>query len=290
MGKYILYNGTIFPKSKAKIPVYNRGTLYGDGLFETMRCKGIIPPFFDLHWERLESGLTFLKMDFQSAFSKDSLFTSIQQLIHKEKYYNSCRVRVNCFRKEGGKYTPTTNEVEYFVEAFPLENTGYTLNATGLKMGIFEGVPKPISPLSRFKHTNALPLILAGIHKVERNWDDCFILNDRDGLVEAISSNIFIKVENKIITPALSSGCVDGTIRKVIPILAEKAQLEFQEENFIHPDILNRADEVFITNAISGIQWVVAYNKRRYFYQTAQHFTNLLNTYFEKEHSRMATR
>lgn len=289
MGRFILYNGTILPKSKAKIPAYNRGTLYGDGLFETMRCKGIIPPFFDLHWDRLETGLQFLKMDFQSTFNKQELYTSIQKLIHKEKYYNACSVRVNCFRREGGKYTPTNNEVDYFAEAFPLNSVAFTLNKAGLKTGIFEGVPKPVSPLSRFKHSSALPLVLAGIHKLERNWDDCFLLNDKESLVEAISSNIFIKIEDKIITPALSSGCVDGTIRKIIPILAAQANIEYREENYIHPDILNHAEEVFITNAISGIQWVVAYNKKRYFYQTAQCFTELLNSYFQKEHSRLAT-
>lgn len=288
MGQYISWNGTILPKAKANVAVSNRGTLYGDGLFETMRCKGIIPPFYDLHWERLEAGLRFLKMDFQAAFSKKSLLDSIQLLIHKEKLYNACSVRVNCFRKEGGKYTPTNNEVEYFIEAFPVKQPAYELNKTGLKLGIFEGVPKPISPLSNIKHSNALPLILAGIYKTERKWDDCFLLNERESLVEATSSNIFIKIENKIITPSLSSGCVNGTIRKIMPILAKQAEIEFQEENFIHPDILNHADEVFLSNAVSGIQWVVAYNKLRYFYQTAQKLTKSLNTYFEQEHARMA--
>lgn len=290
MGKYILWNGSIVPKETANISVTNRGTLYGDGLFETMRCKGIIPPFYDLHWNRLESGLQFLKIDFQHTFNKQTLLESIQQLIHKEKFYNACSVRVNCFRKEGGKYTPTNNDLEYFIEAFPLPETSFTLNKKGLKTGIFEGVPKPISPLSKFKHSNALPSILAGIYKTEQKLDDCFLLNEHDSLVEAISSNIYIKKGNKLFTPALSTGCVNGTIRRIMPLLANQAGLELSEEAFIHPDILNDADEVFVTNAISGIQWVVAYNRKRYFYQTSQKLIWLLNAYFEEQHTLLATR
>ncbi len=288
MGKFISYNGNVLPKSQAKIAASNRGTLYGDGVFETMRCKGIIPPFYDLHWQRLQAGLSFLKMDFREVFSKQSLLVAIQQLLHKEKMYTACSVRVNCFRKEGGKYTPTNHGVEFFIEAFPLKTETYQLNSKGLKVGIFETVPKPASLLSNLKHSNALPLILAGIHKTERKWDDCILLNEKESLVEAVASNVYIKIGNKLVTPSLATGCVNGTIRKLMPQLAAQAELEYMEEDFIHPDILNHAEEVFFSNAIAGIQWAVAYNKRRYFYQTAQQLTTLLNAVFEQEHVRMS--
>lgn len=289
MGRYILWNGKIIPKEKATVPVCNRGTLYGDGLFETMRCKGIIPPFYSLHWDRLEAGLKSIKMNYSNAFTKKTLFQSIQKLLHKEKLYNASSIRVNCFRKEGGRYTPLRHEIDYFIEAFPLDSTQYLLNEQGLKVGLFEEVPKPISPLSNLKHSNALPLILAGIHKEEKKWDECFLLNNKDSLVEAISSNLYIKVNDRIITPSLATGCVNGTIRKIMPRIAQKAGIILEQHDYISPEILDVADEVFISNAVMGIQWVVAYNKRRYFYQTAKVFNQLLNEYFEEKHAELAT-
>lgn len=288
MGNFILWNGEIIPKNQATVPVYNRGTLYGDGLFETMRCKGVVPPFYALHWNRLESGLKYLKMNYNEAFTKKTLFASIQKLIRREKLFKACSIRINCFRKEGGKYTPEKHEIDYFIEAFPLESTQFTLNKKGLKVGLFEEIPKPLSPLSNIKHSNALPLILAGIHKTEKEWDECFLLNTKDSLVEAVSSNLYIKIKNRIITPSLDAGCVNGTIRKIMPAIVQKAGFVMEEHEYINPEILDEAEEVFISNAVSGIQWIVAYNKKRYFYQTAQLLNQLLNEHFEEKHAEMA--
>ncbi len=288
MGKYVILNGAILPKEQAFLRVDNRGTLYGDGLFETMRCKGVIPPFFNLHWQRLSAGLHFLKMDYSMSFSKETLLQSIQRLLTKEKLFFGSSVRINCIRKTGGKYTPTQNGIDYFIEAFPLENDEFALNKEGLNIGLFDAVPKPVSPLSAFKNSNATPMVLAGIEAREMNWDECLLYNTNGHLCESISSNVFFKVGNEIATPSLAAGCVDGTVRKLLLDIIPKAGYRFFEIDNIHDEILNTAEEVFLTNAVAGIKWVSGFGRKRYFYKTSQILMDALNREFNAMHIEMS--
>lgn len=290
MGQYVIRNGELLRKENASLPLDNRGTLYGDGLFETMRCKGVIIPFYDLHWERLTAGLTMLKMDYETSFNKETLWNAIQRILHKEKMYVGASVRVNCIRKIGGKYTPTNNGVDYFIEAFVLKEDEYILNQPGLKLGLYTEVPKPISPISQFKNSNAIPMILAGIYAQSIQVDECLLLNSRGYITESISSNVFFKMGNDMLTPSLETGCVNGTMRKIMMDLIPKAGFNLLESDCLTPDLLNASDEVFITNAVAGIKWVVAYERKRYFYKTSQALLHQLNTHFHQMHTRYSIR
>ncbi len=288
MGKNVIFNGELLPKSKASLPLDNRGTLYGDGLFETMRCKGVIPPFYNLHWQRLTEGIAFLKMQYEKAFSKNSLLQQINRLIISEKFYSGCSVRINCIRKAGGKYTPTHQGIDYFIEAFELKDEEYTLNPEGLNIGLFKDLQKATGTYGNFKNSNATLSVLGGLASKENNWDECLLFNTSGYLTESTSSNLFIKIGNDIATPSLSTGCVNGTIRKVLMEIIPSTGVKIHELDNLNEEVLLNAEEVFLTNAVSGIRWVGGYQRKRYFFQYARELMTLLNQAFNENHLKLS--
>ena len=88
-------------------------------------------------------------------------------------------------------------------------------------------------------------------------------MNTSGNIIEALSSNFFI-VKNKIlITPPLSEGCINGVFRMYFMQLAKQFGIECKEEK-IHPNDVLDADEIILTNAVKGVQWVEFYEGKKY--------------------------
>ncbi len=105
---------------------------------------------------------------------------------------------------------------------------------------------------------------LASIFADENDLDNCILLNEKKGVVEVTNGNIFV-VKGKVVkTPALTEGCIKGITRlKVLEILFKNKELTI-EETSISPFEIQKADEVFITNAIIGVQPVTNYKKKTF--------------------------
>jgi branched-chain amino acid aminotransferase len=276
---YVNYNGMFHSEKEYVISPKNRAFRYGDGLFESIKFINGKALFFHDHYARMNVGMKYLKMGFDKfGFSEQYLHKEIIKTVEKNKASNSSNVRLQVFRNYGGKYTPTKNECSFIIEVEPIPDAFYKLNEKGLKLGIFEEEVKPLSLLSNFKTCNAMIYILAGLYKVENAFDDVLILNHKNTIAEAVSSNVFIARNDEFHTPPLTDGCVDGVMRKqVISLL--KSQNKNVIERTLIPENLLTADEVFLTNTIAGITWVVAFKQKRYFNNHSRKLIDLLNTF-----------
>jgi len=117
--------------------------------------------------------------------------------------------------------------------------------------------------LSNLKTCNALVYVLASIYAKENAMQELVLLNDARQVAEGIRSNIFVVQGDKVITPPLSTGCTKGVMRKNVLGVLPKMGIEVAEENF-SPFDLQRADEVWFTNTINGLQWAGAFRKKLY--------------------------
>ncbi|BAX79421.1 aminotransferase class IV [Labilibaculum antarcticum] len=272
----ICLDGKLYPKDTLLFGAGNRAFRYGDSLFETIHTNGTEIQFLPEHLNRLTKGMDCLGMIIPSGF-REKIKTNIIFLINKNKAFAGTRIRLSIFRKEGGLYTPTDNSISYVIETSVLENAHYLLNRKGLKIGIYEEMRKSYSIVSRYKTGNSLPFILAANYRKKMNWDDCLLLNERGNIAESISSNLFLVKDGVLLTPSIENGGVSGIMREQIIEIATNLNLTvFDDCNINHENILN-ADEIFLTNAICGIQWVVAYQERRYFNKTAKLLIEELN-------------
>ncbi len=277
--QYISYNGQIIAAKEFGITINNRSFQYGDGLFETMHAVGSQVQFFYEHLERLVESMKVLKMEVPVRFTIDTLGLQkeISKLLTKNKIFKGGRIRLSVFRRAGGLYTPKTSEVSYIVQALPLEQTYYELNTKGYIIDIYDEIPKPVNILSGIKTTSSLLYVMAGIYKKEKKLDECLLINETGNIVEGMSSNIFLIKEENIYTPPLRSGCLNGIMRKkVIELAKSEGFTVFDEVPIKLPDIM-AADELFFTNAINGIRWVMGFKQRRYFNKITKILSQKLN-------------
>lgn len=275
--KYLILNGHYYETGRPLFTPENRAFRYGDGLFETIRCHKTVPLFFEDHYNRLLRGMAVLKMTAAGLPPIPVLKEHIEKLIVRNRIFYDARIRLSVFRRDGGLYTPETNSPAWLLEALPLNDKGYHLNPEGLRIGIFTDYPKTWSFEAAFKTLSCTPYILAGIHKKENHWDDCLIVNQDKKIIESISSNLFW-VKNQIIrTPLISSGCVDGVMRKQILQFAQDNHIEVKESRGTTWEELLEAEEIFLSNSVNGIRWVVAMGHKRYFNRIPKQIERWLN-------------
>jgi len=255
----------------------NRAFRYGDGLFETMHANGLEIQFFVDHYARLIWGAEVLKLELPGYFSPEFLKDQISGLLSRCKLFQAARVRLSIFRKSEGLFIPKKNQVDVLIEATYLGKGPYELNEKGLVIGVFETIPKPYAPFFSFKSMNALPYIMAGVFANENHFDDALLISQEGYLIESTSSNIFAMKDKKLFTPSLQSGCVDGIMRKQIIRLATNKGLKVFDDGMLSIDDLSEMDELFLTNAISGIRWVAGFRDRRYYRRYSVKLINALN-------------
>ncbi|MBS3806784.1 MAG: aminotransferase class IV family protein [Bacteroidales bacterium] len=277
MQQYINLNGKHYPADEPVLHHTNRGFQYGDALFETMHANGKQVQFFYDHMQRLITAMGMLRMDVPSRIKTHGIEHEIARLLHTNRHLKGARVRLTVFRNSGGKYAPADLSCSWLIETEALESDTYRLNEKGMIIDVFSRLKKPLTPLSNLKTTNDLAYIMAGIHKNEKGLDECLLINSQNEITEAISSNVFLVSGSVIHTPPLASGCLDGIMRKKIIEFSREAGYEVYDRQPLALEHFLHGDEVFLTNAVKGIQWVGGIRKKRYFKGTAKRLMGLLN-------------
>lgn len=261
---FINYNGEIVPEDSKILQVDNRSFRYGDGLFETMLYQGGEIRFLHLHVERLQMSMQTLQLEQSTVFDEFFIKKITDDLIRKNNMVGQrVRVRLTVYRDGGGLYSPQTNRPAFLLQVQKMD-IQVRDKKVGLIVDLYAEIKKPYSDLSSIKSNNSLIYVLAGNYKKKYDYDDVFILNQDGFLCEALTSNIFVYYDKVLYTPALNQGCIDGIMRRVVMDMAEDEGIPVVEAQ-ISPEIMKKADELFCTNAVQGIQWVMGYKQKRYF-------------------------
>lgn len=272
---FINFNDEILAADTKVMSAANRAFKYGDGLFESMRLMKGKLNFPDQHADRLQRGMKALKMDGYSQMDAWFLKDRTEGLMIRNKCKHG-RIRLTVYREGEGLYTPAQNKTGFCMELQPMDEPRYYFNEKGLIMDVFTELGKPLNYLSNIKSCNSLVYVMAGLYKSQNRLDDVFIVNQNQLLCEAGSSNVFVFYKNHLYTPALSEGCVEGVMRQIVINIALQHQIPVTEAQ-INPEILYEADEVFLTNATRGIQWVMGYGVKRYFNKLSKFLIDELN-------------
>ncbi|HLF53524.1 aminotransferase class IV [Flavobacterium sp.] len=259
----INFNGTI-QSSDANLLVNNRAFLYGDGVFETVKIIDNKILFLEDHYFRLMSSMRVVRMEIPMNFTMEYFEEQILSLAKANNFSASARARITVYRNDGGYYLPHENTISFLIHTTSLENTLYLIDKIAYEVDLYKDFYVTKQLLSSIKTTNKIINITGSIFAHENGLDNCLLLNDSKNVIEALQGNIFMLLDGKLITPPVSEGCLNGVMRKQIIVLAKKiANLEVVEEP-ISPFDLQKADELFITNVIKGIQPITKYRKKEY--------------------------
>jgi branched-chain amino acid aminotransferase len=174
-------------------------------------------------------------------------------------------------------YLPQTNEISFLIHATALDATLYALNTDPYEVDLYKDFYVTKQLLSSIKTTNKMINVTGSIFAHENGLENCILLNDAKNVVEVLQGNLFMVTGKKLITPPVSEGCLNGVMRKQILALAKKVtDIEVLEE-IISPFDLQKADELFLTNVITGIQSISKYRKKEFTSNLAHLLVQKLN-------------
>ncbi|WP_369765551.1 aminotransferase class IV [Flavobacterium sp. WC2429] len=257
----INFNGIIVSQD-TNVLTQNRAFLFGDAVFETVKIVNSKILFLEDHYFRLMASMRVVRMEIPMNFTMEYFEEQILSLASTNSVLNSSRARITVYRNDGGFYLPQTNEISFLIHTTSIESALYSFEKTNYEVDLYKDFYVTKQLLSSIKTTNRMLNTTASIYAHENGLDNCLLLNDTKNVVEAIQGNLFMVVGDKLITPPVSEGCLNGVMRKQILELAKKITGLVVVEEVISPFELQKADELFITNVIKGIQPITKYRKK----------------------------
>ena len=271
------FNGNIL-EDNMLLSIKNRGFAYGDALFETIKISNGTLLFWEDHYFRLMASMRIMRMEIPMTFTMEFLEVQVQKTLESNQLVNkSSRIKLTVFRNEGGLYLPNTNDVSFLITVKPIEDDLYVLKEGFYEVDLFKDHYVSPSLLSTLKSNNKALNIVGSIYAKENKLNNCFVLNTDKKIVEALNGNVFLVKGNTIKTPPVNDGCLNGVMRKqVIEIIKSIPEYELIEDS-ISPFELQKADEIFLTNVIIGIQSVTKYRKKTFANDIAKKLLQKLN-------------
>jgi len=255
----VFLNGQIVPEEQAAISVFDRGFLYGDGLFATMRVFNGRVFRWGQHWERLQRGADFLGI--KIPFSREALGKSAMELIERNRMPDAL-LRLTLSRGVGvrgysakGAERPVVVMSLHAAQAIDLANRPRWKLATS-------SVRVPADDLIALHKTcNKLPQIMARMEAEAQGADEALLLNTDGEVAEAASSNLFWCEGGAVCTTPLATGILAGVTRAVVIELCRTLEMPVREKR-IKPDELRKADGVFLTMSSLGIVEIASLDGR----------------------------
>ncbi len=281
----IYLNGEIVDEKEAKISVFDRSYLFGEGLFETLRSYNGTLPFLDRHLKRMEWSTAFLGLPYPDpATIKKGVLDLLE--INRLK---DARIKIILSGTNQGMrpQLPTdqmTMNLVILAESFvPWPVKDYK---TGVMLCVIHSVNNDPSPVSNMKTTNTLPKIMARREFMERDCFDGILLNADGFVTETSSANIFWVKNEMIFTPHVNAGLLNGITRDVLFEIFKNEKIPFKE-TFAKTEELQQADEIFITGSTLEVMPVTQLGDKKISHGKPGPLTNrtqeLYRQYLEKE-------
>ena len=258
----------------------NRGFLYGDSVFESIRIIDGKICFWEDHYFRLISSMRILRIDIPDHFTPDFFESNIMSL-HNIISKNGCsRVRLSVFRNSAGKYRPISNECKFLISCENLKSKKFLINQEPYKVDIFKEYYIDKQLISSLKSNNKIINVIASIYAKENFLDNCILLNNDKMVCEFINANLFLIKDGCAITPDLKSGCLNGVMRKNIIRILKKNNIEIVERSINSYEMID-SDEIFGCNSIQGIFSITEYRKNKLKCDMTKKILTILNEYVQ---------
>ena len=184
----INYNENFINESEHDL--LNRGFLYGDSVFESIKIINNKIIFWEDHYMRLMSSMRIARIEISQNYTPEFFRSQILNTISKVNSNFSGRVRLSVFRKGGGYYTPISMSSSFIIHCTISENNNFYIKNSDFKVDLFKDYYIQDNLLSNLKTNNKLINVLAGIYSNENNLDNCILLNNKKNVAEFLNGNL----------------------------------------------------------------------------------------------------
>ncbi len=239
--RYVFHNDHLLPIEKVRLSPGQAGLLSGWGLFTTLRIYEGEAFAFERHWRRLEKDAARTHVPF--AFDAAKVRVHLRELL-----------RANGLREGTARIYVLYNKVGFWQSDEPLPQVDLLLYTAGLpayrepaRLALREHGRHAASPLAGVKVTSWLNNVWNLAEAQQRGFDEVVLLNERGEVAECTAANIFCVRGGKVLTPPLTSGCLEGVTRGILLEIAAEAEVPIVEQT-LRPEDLFSADEVFVSS------------------------------------------
>jgi len=252
--RIVYYNGVFAPVENVSISPFNRGLLYGDGLFETLRSYGGRVFRLEQHLKRMADGMQVLRIEHR--LQAGDVEQVVYELLSRSKL-SDASIRITLFRGDGEGPEPH-NDLKPLLLMSARPSGSYCAEdyAQGFRAHIVSPRRNSYSPLSRIKSINYLENILGRLEARDHNAQEALFLNSSGWVAEAATANIFMIKDKALITPPADAGILPGITRAAVIDSARSGSWDVREQAF-SPEELLRADEAFLTSSLMEIMPLV---------------------------------
>lgn len=256
MEEVIYLNGSLVPRSQARVSVFDHAFLYGYGLFETMRAYNGRIFLLERHIERLFTSAAVIGLNVD--LSHTNLGKACTETIIANKL-KEARVRLTVTNGEGETFpwTSVADRNNVVITARPYTPLSEDKYRQGFRVGIASSRRNSQSLLSGIKSTNYLVNVLAKIEGERAGLDEALLLNERGYIAECGSSNIFLVSDSGLVTPSQTNGILPGITRVLVMELADKLGIKVMETDIKLSD-LGTFKEAFVTNSTMEIMPLIS--------------------------------
>ena len=276
----INFNGKITDLSDQLIN--NRAFLYGDAVFETLIIFNDKILFWEDHYFRLMSSMRIIRLDIPDKYTPEFFKENIIKIHNNISQTGSSRIRINIYRVSGGKYKPEKNTPSFIISCESINYNTYKLNEGHYEVDLYKDYYLDNQLISSIKSNNKIINVVASIYASENGFDNCILLNKDKLVSEFINSNLFIIKDEKIYTPTLKSGCLNGVVRKNLFKILSSSSFELCEQDLSTFDI-TQSDEIFGTNIAQGIFSVTKFRKKDYDCSKTKKIITMLNNFISSD-------
>lgn len=257
----IYINGTYFPKSEAKISVYDHGLLYGDGVFEGLRSYSGTVFRLSEHLDRLYQSARAIMLTIP--MTKEEMTAAVEQTIARNNL-SDAYVRLVITRGAGslGIDPGRTSDPQVIVIADHITLYPKELYENGLEIVTAATIRNHAAALNpRIKSLNYLNNIMAKIEGQLAGCQEALMLNERGEVAECTGDNIFIVSGGVLLTPPIDAGILEGITRNAVIELGQQAGMEVRQTTLTRHDIYV-ADECFLTGSAAEVIPVIKLDGR----------------------------
>lgn len=249
---FVSINGEIYNGEEAKISVFDRGFLYGDSVYESTRTFNAKPFRLEAHLQRLFESAK--KMDLTITFTKKEIEEKIQELISFSQL-SDATLRIILTRGDNNDLDldpSAAHENNLIIMSKKITALSPLLYQEGVHVGFYQKKNVVFGPLP--KSGNYQENILAKKTALAQNLFDCLMVNSKNQITEASTSNVWIIKNETLYTPPLSDGLLDGLTRKTLLQMGARGLLPFKiiEKSLTKEDLLH-CDECFLSSTVRCI-------------------------------------
>ncbi len=234
-------NGRIVPTDRAHVSVFDNSFLYAEGLFETLLAIDDRPLFYDLHFDRLRRGAEATGLKIPVSKQQLSVWMRTALAAHPARIK---KLRLTVTAGESARWVGIQGPPQVIISVSP-----HVLPTRPFKLFVS---PLRVDQRSSFRRIKTLSYAIhaASLRQAKAHrCDDALLLNEAGQVAEVTSANIFWVFRNRVYTPPLSAGCLEGVTRLIVLDEAYKLGVSVEEKQITLRSLL-RADELFISSSL----------------------------------------